>query len=289
MKMALAQMQAGQDVEDNIKRGLEWVRLAAEKGASAICFPELSFLPFFPQARGDRKYFEWAETVPGPTADRVSEAARAAGIVVIVNVYEKTRRGDFYNTALVVDVDGVLKGKYRMTHIAEGPGFNEKFYYWPGDSGYPVFQTRIGRIGIATCHDRSFPEVFRCLALDGAEIVFVPTVLTVSAYREASVFLDIPQQAASMANGIFTVCVNRVGPGGCAKPDPEAGVTAEKLTSCGASLVTNPFGKVVGRASLECEDLAIVEIDPAEVLAARHRRPYFRDRRPETYERLCTL
>ncbi|MCI0538890.1 MAG: hypothetical protein L0Z50_27095 [Verrucomicrobiales bacterium] len=289
MKLALAQMQVGPDPKANLSRGIEWIRKAAEAGASVICFPELSFLPFFPQAYGLRQYFEYAETVPGPTADRISEVAGAAGIVVIVNIYEKTERGDFFNTAIVADADGVLKGKYRMAHIAEGPGFNEKFYYWPGDSGYPVFQTRIGRVGIATCHDRNFPETFRCLALDGAEIVFVPTVFTVSAYHEASDFLTIPQQAASMANGIFTVCVNRIGPGGCAGPDSEAEVTAEKLTSCGSSLVTNPIGKIVGRAALESEDLAIVDIDPAEVLAARRRRPYFRDRRPGTYRRLTAF
>lgn len=215
--------------------------------------------------------------------------ARSSGDGGKLIVVGRPFNSENYNTAFVVDADGVLKGKYRMAHIAEGPGFNENFYYWPGDSGYPVFQTLIGRIGIATCHDRNFPEVFRCLALDGAEIVFVPTGLTVSAYQEASNFLDIPQQAASMANGIFTVCVNRVGPGGCAKPDPEAGVSAEKLAACGASLVTNPFGKIVGRAALEREDLAIVDIDPAEVLAARHRRPFFRDRRPETYMRLTAF
>ena len=286
MKVALAQMKVGPDPSVNLRRGVEWIRKAGEGGAAAICFPELSFLPFFPQARCDRQYFQWAETIPGPTTDRMCEAACATQIGVIANIYETTKRGDFYNTAIIVDADGVLKGKYRMGHIAEGPGFNEKFYYWPGDSGYPVFQSRIGRIGVAICHDRNFPEVFRCLALEGAEVVFVPTVFSLSAYREAPAFLEISQQAASLANGIFTVCVNRVGPGGCAKPDPDGEANEEKLTACGNSLVTNPFGSVIGRAALEREDIAIVEINPAEVLDARHRRPYFRDRRPETYTRL---
>ncbi|HEV2842613.1 MAG TPA: nitrilase-related carbon-nitrogen hydrolase [Chthoniobacterales bacterium] len=282
MKLAVAQMQVGPNTEENLSRGIEWIRIAAEKGASVICFPELSFLPFFPKERALRKYFSLAEAVPGPTTDRISEAAVAAEIVVIVNIYEKTGRGDFYSTALVMDADGTLKGRYRMAHIAEGPGFNEKFYYWPGDSGYPVFQTHIGAIGVAICHDRNFPEVFRCLALNGAEIVFVPTAFTLSAYQEAPKFLDIPQQAASMANSIFTVCVNRVG--SCARAEPHpSGATEETFTACGASLVTNPFGEIVHRAALEHEELAFVDIELTEVRNARQRRPYFRDRRPETY------
>jgi N-carbamoylputrescine amidase len=279
-------MQVGKDVMENVERGIEWIRLAREKGASVICFPELSFLPFFPQVYGDRKWFDYAEPVPGPMTERISVAARAAGIVAIVNIYEKTDRADFYNTSFVVDADGVLKGKYRMAHVAEGPGFNEKFYYWPGNSGYPVFDTRIGRIGVAICHDRNFPEVFRCLALDGAQIVFVPTVLTVAAYEEAAGFLDIPQQAASMANGMFTACVNRIGHGNCAWTNPDAGVPEKKLTACGASLVTNPVGAIIGRAAVGREDLAVVDIDLDEVFRARQRRPFFRDRRPETYMRL---
>lgn len=282
MIIALAQIEAGQDRTRNIERGVEWIHAAAAKAASAICFPELSFLPFFPQAPGRRGYFEWAESIPGPTTDRLGEAARSAGIVVVANLYEQSDRDQFFNTAVLLESDGVLRGAYRMAHIAEGPGFHEKYYYWPGNSGYPIFETKLGKVGMAICHDRNFPEVFRCLALGGAFLVFVPTAFSKLAYRTGPHFLDVPQQAASMANGIFTVCVNRVGPGGCeALAAPS--VPADKMTFCGGSMVTGPSGEVIARGAMEREDLVMATIEPAAVQSAREARPYFRDRRPESY------
>lgn len=282
--IALAQMAVETDHEANVGRGLDLMTRAHREGASAICFSELSFLPFFPHARADSRYFEWAETIPGPTVERFQDAAREKGLVVVLNVYERTAREDFFDTTAVIGMDGSLLGTCRMAHIAENAAFNEKYYYWPGDSGYPVFHTDIGAIGVATCHDRNFPEVFRSLALNGAAIVFVPTAYSMDAYLRSRAFYEIPQQAASMANGIYTICVNRVGPGRCVRA--LSGVSADKLTFCGASFATSPSGEVVARAKEGADDLAVATVSLQEVAAARMRRPFFRDRRPETYSRL---
>ena len=284
VRVALAQLGVGPDIEENIRHCIRAVESASDGGATAICFPELSYLPFFPHARADPKYFKWAEPASGPTIKRFQEAAAKRNIVVLLNVYEATSRRDYYDTTIAIDADGSIRGSYRMTHRAESSAFNESFYYWPGDSGFPNFETTIGRIGIATCHDRHFPEVFRCLALEGASIVFVPNAISVHSFEQSRSFFEIPNQAASMANGIFTVCVNRIGPGGCV--EMLHGVPHDKFTFAGASFVTAPDGRITEQAAVGTEQLLITTLEIDEVQHARHHRPFFRDRRPECYGRL---
>lgn len=282
--VALAQFTVGPDRERNVCRGLDILSEAAGRGAQAICFAELSFLPFFPHVRADGAYFGWAEPICGPTVQRFREAAREHGILTIINIYERTERHDYFDTAVVLHPDGREPDSYRMGHLAESAAFNEKFYYWPGDSGYPVFDTCLGLIGVAVCHDRQFPEVFRSVALSGANVVFVPTAYSCAAFESSRRFFEIPNQAASMANGIFTVCVNRVGPGGCGNSLP--GIPERRLTFCGASFITSPLGEVIGQAQENVDDLVLVELDLTLVRSARECRPFLRDRRPNTYGRL---
>jgi N-carbamoylputrescine amidase len=284
IRIALAQVEIGNDVEENLHHCIGSVASAAEGGAAAICFPELSCLPFFPHARANPKYFDLAEAIPGPRVNRFQDAAAKHGIVVVLNVYEATSRYDYYDTTVAIDADGSIRGSYRMTHKAESSAFNESFYYWRGDSGFPAFETAIGRIGLATCYDRHFPEVFRCLALEGAWVVFVPNAISVHSIEHSRNFFEMPNQAASMANGIFTVCVNRSGPGGCVEFLPE--VPRDKFTFAGASFVTAPDGRITAQAEVRAEQLLITTLDTAEVQKARHQRPFFRDRRPECYGRL---
>lgn len=286
IKIAMAQMSQSTDVEKNLTKGLEMMECAAKEGAQAICFAELCFLPFFPHDRSNAKHFTLAEPVNGATVRRIQAAAQRLSLVTVINIYEVTDRGDYYDSAVVIDADGTMLGTYRMTHLAENAAFNEKYYYWPGNQGYPVFSTAIGRVGVAVCHDRNFPEVFRALALDGAQVVFVPTAYSWAGYESSREFFEIPNQAASMANAIFTVCVNRVGPGGCVEELP--GVSPRKLEFCGGSFVTGPTGRVIGRAATGQEEVKCIDLPLEEVQIARQRRPFFRDRRPETYQRLLS-
>ncbi len=271
MRVACAQFQHSGDRATSLEKAVEWVARAAEAGADLIVFPELAFDFFFPQVRADASYFDWAEPIPGPTTERFQAAAAQHGIVTVINVFERAAPGRYYDASPVIDADGTLLGVSRMLHIAEEPGYNEKYYYWPGDTGWPVYSTRAGRVGVAICYDRHYPEHFRALALDGAELIVVPTATSTSEQAFRDVW-QIEIQAAAVANQTFVAVANR------------AGVDGE-LHFFGESFVAGPTGAIVARAAADREELLLAEIDLEGIERARRHLPFLRDLRYDLYGR----
>jgi N-carbamoylputrescine amidase len=269
MRVACAQFRHAGSHAASLDKAMEWMNRAADRGVDLIVFPELAFDYFFPQVRADAKYFDCAEPIPGPTTARFQEAAARHEIVTVINVFERAAPGRYYDASPVIDADGELLGVSRMLHIAEEPGYNEKFYYWPGDTGWPVYETRAGKIGVAICYDRHFPEHFRALALGGAELVVVPTATSQSEQAFKDVW-EIEIQASAVANQIFVAVANRAG-------------VDEALRFFGASFVVGPRGQVIARARVDEEELLVTEIELGDIEAARRHLPFLRDLRYDLY------
>ncbi len=267
MKIALIQQRATPDREANRARGLAAAERAARQGARVICFAELAFDPFYPQRPATPAALALAEPVPGPTTEVFAELARRMGVVVVLNLFERDG-GRTWDSSPVVDADGTLLGTTRMVHITEYPCFHEQGYYAPGDRGMPVYETRYGRIGVAICYDRHYPEVMRALALAGAELVVVPQAGAVDEWPEG--LYEAEMRVAAFQNGFFTALVNRVGPEDC-------------LEFAGESFVCSPDGRVLARAGCGTEEVLVQEIDLSEVGRSHARRLFLRDRRPEVY------
>jgi N-carbamoylputrescine amidase len=269
MKVACAQFRHEGDREKSVGKALEWVARAAGDGADLIVFPELAFDFFFPQVRADASYFDLGEPIPGPTTETFQAAAAKHGIVTVINVFERAAPGRYYDASPVIDADGTLLGVSRMHHIAEEPGYNEKFYYWPGDGGWPVYETKAGRLGVAICYDRHYPEHFRALALGGAEVVVVPTATSMSEQAFRDVW-EIEVQAAAVANQIFIAVTNRAGLDG-------------ELQFFGESFVAGPNGMIITRAASDEEELLVTEIDLDAIEETRRHVPFLRDLRTDLY------
>lgn len=260
-----------------LDKHLKFTKQAAEKGVRILCFQELFNGPYF-CAEQNANWYESAEEVPGgPTITKMKELAKQYQMVLIVPVYEKEQTGIYYNTAAIIDADGTYLGKYRKTHIPQvNPGFWEKFYFRPGNLGYPTFQTKYARIGVYICYDRHFPEGARALGLNGAEIVFNPSA-TVAGLSEYLWKLEQPAHAA--ANGYFVGAINRVG--------TEAPWNIGEFY--GSSYFCDPRGTVVAQASRDKEELLVADLDLDLIKEVRNTWQFFRDRRPETYEPLVKL
>ncbi|RMD92071.1 MAG: carbon-nitrogen hydrolase family protein, partial [Calditrichaeota bacterium] len=212
LKLALIQQRASTDVKENLKRGMEAFEKAASQGARLIIFPELSFTYFYPQKPSDSNILELAESIPGTTTEVFSELARKWRTVVVLNLFEK--KGDStYDSTPVIDADGTLLGVTRMVHIIEAPCFHEKGYYAPGNGKSLVYETSAGKIGIAICYDRHFPEYMRALALNGAEVVVVPQAGAVGEWPPG--LFKAEMQVAAFQNGYFVALCNRVGKEDC--------------------------------------------------------------------------
>ncbi|MCF8243021.1 MAG: hypothetical protein K9J16_16715 [Melioribacteraceae bacterium] len=268
MKIALIQQRASSDVEANILKGLNSVRKAAEAGAKIISFAELAFTPFYPQKKSAGNNFELAEPIPGSLTNRFAEAAREYGVVIILNLYEKD--GDkTFDSSPVINTDGEIIGITRMIHITDYACFHEKGYYDPGDTNVPVYETEFGKIGVAICYDRHYPEYMRALALNGAEIVFVPQAGAVGEWPEG--LYEAEMRVAAFQNGYFTALCNRVGEEEC-------------LTFSGESFVCDPEGKVISRAAAGKDEILICEIDLELINKSNARRLFLPDRRQELYK-----
>ena len=272
LRIALAQVAVGPHREDNIQKALKMMAHAAQAGAELVVFPEMSVDPFFPQYRADKRYFDWAVPVPGPLTDRFQALAADLGLATVINLYERAAPGRYYDCSPVLSIDGSYLGKQRMTHILEGPGYNERYYYWQGDSGYPVFDVGPVRIGVAICYDRHFPELMRALVLGGAMLIVVPTA-TASLEAEFRAVWEIEMQAAAVANGVFIAVANRAG-------------VDDTLRFFGCSFVVDPYGRVLRRAPEDDVALLVADLDLDLVEEARRDMPFLRDRRPETYRPL---
>lgn len=267
MKIALVQQRATGDREANRLRGLEAVEEAARRGANVISFAELAFDPFYPQKHATRDELRLAEPVPGPTTEMFRSKAAELGVVLVLNLFE--RDGDLtYATSPVIDKDGTLLGKTRMVHITEYTCFHEQGYYAPGDKGAPVYETEFGKIGVAICYDRHYPEYMRALALGGAQVVSTPQAGAIGEWPEG--LYEAEMRVAAFQNGYFTALCNRVG----AEP---------RLTFAGESFVCDPDGKVIARAGRETEEILLCDIDLEQAATSHARRLFMRDRRPELY------
>jgi N-carbamoylputrescine amidase len=267
MKLALIQQHASPDLDGNLRRGLEAARRAAGDGADAVVFAELAFTPFYPQAPPTGDVPSLAEPVPGPTTEAFQRLARDLGLVILLNLFE--RDGDrTFDCSPVIDADGTLLGRTRMVHILEAPCFHEQQYYAPGDLGAPVYQTRAGRIGVAICYDRHFPEYMRALALGGADLVVVPQAGVVDEWPAG--FFEGEMCAAAFQNGYFVALCNRVGAETC-------------LTFAGESFVCGPDGAVRARAPRGADATLLAEVNLAEAAHSHARRFLLKDRRPDLY------
>lgn len=267
MKIGLIQQSCSADKKENLRKGLNSARQAAEAGAKIICFAELAFEPFYPQYKNPDNPAGDAETIPGDATDLFSEIAEEFGVVIILNLYEKA--GDaLYDSSPIINSDGSILGTTRMVHITDYACFHEKEYYTPGNNGAPVYETPFGKIGIAICYDRHYPEYMRALALAGAEIVFIPQAGSVGEWPEGLYEAEV--RTASFQNGYYTALCNRVG------EEP-------KLTFAGESFVCNPAGEVIARAAEGTEEILYADINLDKVQQSHARNLFLRDRRPELY------
>jgi len=259
-----------------IEAHLPLVAKAAKKGVKVLCFQEVFTQPYFCPSQ-DAKWYRAAEAIPdGPTTRLMQDLARKHAMVIVVPIYEEAMTGVYYNTAAVIDADGRYLGKFRKVHIPQVAGFYEKFFFKPGNLGYPVFETAYCRLGVYICYDRHFPEGWRALALNGAEYIVNPsaTVAGLSQY-----LWELEQPAAAVANGVFIGACNRVG--------TEAPWNIGRFY--GSSYVVNPRGKLLRQASEDKDELVVADMDLDMVREVRDLWQFFRDRRPETYGDLTNL
>jgi len=280
--VALIQMSCGPEPADNLAKALDRVAEAARKGADVVCLPELFQTQYFCQ-REDAALFDLAEPIPGAGTEKLTAAARQNKVVLIASLFEKRAPGLYHNTAAIFDSDGVLRGIYRKMHIPDDPLYYEKFYFTPGDLGFPNFQTQYGKIGVQICWDQWYPEGSRVTALSGAQVIFYPTSIGWHPHEKAefgAAQLDAwktIQRAHAIANGVYVAVVNRVGfEGKPANGDPG-------LEFWGNSFVADPFGQIVSEGSNDKEEILVVECDPAKSEDTRRNWPFLRDRRIDAY------
>jgi beta-ureidopropionase len=275
IRAALVQTTWTGDKESMIKAHQQYARDAAAQGAKVVCFQELFYGPYFCQVQ-DAAYYDYAESIPGPTTERFQALAAELGLVMILPMYEKEQEGVLYNTAAVVDADGKFLGKYRKHHIPQVNGFWEKFYFRPGNLGYPVFDTAVGKVGVYICYDRHFPEGWRELGLGGAQIVFNPSATS----RGLSSYLwQLEQPASAVANEYFIGAINRVGIEPLGDDD-----------FYGQSYFVDPEGKFVGDVGdTNNPELIVRDLDLGLIKTVRERWQFYRDRRPESYTRTVAL
>jgi len=258
-----------------LEHHLPFIEEAGKKGVQILCLQEIFNGPYFCPSQ-DVRWYDAAETVPGPMTDLMSEYAKKYEMVMIVPVYEYVQPGVYYNTAAVIDADGTYLGKYRKKQIPHTNGFWEKFFFKPGDAEYPVFQTRYAKIGVYICYDRHFPEGARILGLNGAEIVYNPSA-TVAGLSQH--LWKLEQPAHAVANGYFMGCINRVG--------TEAPWNIGKFY--GTSYHVNPRGEIIDEASEDNDELLISTLDLDMIDDVRKVWQFYRDRRPETYGKLTEI
>lgn len=268
-------MSAGEDSGANLAKAIAGIEAAAKRGAQIVCLEELFLSPYFPQSE-DAAKFKLAEPIPGPTTQSLSRLAQKREIVIIASVFERRSAGIYHNTAVVIDVDGSILGKYRKMHIPDDPCYYEKFYFTPGDLGFPSFQTRYARIGALVCWDQWFPEAARLTSLAGAEVLFYPTAIgwLQSERRDVAKAQnsawELIQRAHALANGVFVAAVNRVGREG-------------KLRFWGNSFIAGPFGEIISQAGGDREEVLVARCDLEKIAETRQNWPFLRDRRIDAY------
>ena len=277
--IGLVQMRCTADPAANLAAAMARIRAAARRGARIVCLPELFRTQYFCQ-REDAAVFDLAESIPGPSTEALAGLARELGVVLVVSLFERRAAGVYHNTAVVLDADGTLRGRYRKMHVPDDPLYYEKFYFTPGDLGFRAFDTAAGRVGTLVCWDQWYPEAARLTALAGAEVIFYPTAIgwhpgEKAEHGEAQLAAwQTIQRAHAIANGVYVAAANRVG---------HEGPTGGGLEFWGASFVCDPFGVVMAEASRTEEDILVVECDRRHQEDVRRHWPFLRDRRIDAY------
>jgi N-carbamoylputrescine amidase len=276
--VGLIQMRCGVKPADNLEKAVALSRQAARSGAQIVCLPELFRSRYFCQSE-DHEFFKLAEPIPGETTQALSELARKRGIVIVGSIFERRSAGVYHNTAVVIDVNGKLVGKYRKMHIPDDPLYYEKFYFTPGDLGFRSFRTKHADVGTLVCWDQWYPEAARLTALKGAQILFYPTAIgwhqsekRKFGQKQYDAWLTI-QRSHAIANGVFVAVPNRVGLEGT-------------VQFWGGSFVCDPFGEVIARASHDKEEVLLAQCDLAQVEQTRQHWPFLRDRRIDAYQHI---
>jgi N-carbamoylputrescine amidase len=273
VRAALVQTKWTGDAASMVDAHEKYARAAAADGAKIMGFQEVFNAPYFCQVQ-EAEHYRWAEQVPeGPTVRRMCALAKELGLVLVVPIYEIEGPGFYYNTAAVIDADGRYLGKYRKHHIPQLPGFWEKYYFRPGNLGWPIFDTAVGRVGVYICYDRHFPEGWRALGLAGAQLVYNPSATS----RGLSSYLwKLEQPAAAVANEYFIAAINRVGVEEYGDND-----------FYGTSYFVDPRGQFVGEvASGDAEELVVRDLDFDLIDQVRQQWQFYRDRRPDAYQSL---
>ena len=280
VKVGLVQMSCADNPAANLAKAVKRIEAAAAKGAKIVCLQELFRSRYFCQSE-DHRNFKLAESVPGPSTEALSVLARKQGIVIVASIFERRSAGIYHNSAVVIDADGSLAGKYRKMHIPDDPLYYEKFYFTPGDLGFPSFDTRYAKVGVLVCWDQWFPEGARAAALSGAQILFYPTAIgwipnepRAVAQNQRTAW-EIIQRSHAVANGVFIASVNRVGREG-------------RIKFWGRSFVAGPFGELVAQAGGEREEVLIADCDLRKIEETRQSWPFLRDRRTDAYGALQT-
>jgi N-carbamoylputrescine amidase len=275
VKVGLVQMSCAEPPAANLAKAMERIEAAAKHGAKIVCLQELFRSRYFCQSE-DQRNFKLAEAIPGPSSDALGELARRKKIVIVASVFEKRTAGIYHNTAVVIDADGSIAGIYRKMHIPDDPLYYEKFYFTPGDLGFPSFQTRYAKIAVLVCWDQWFPEGARLAALAGAQILFYPTAIgwipketarVAQAQRQA---WELIQRSHAVANGVYVASVNRIGREG-------------KINFWGHSFVAGPFGEIIAQASDKRDDVLVANCDLNKIEETRQSWPFLRDRRIDAY------
>jgi N-carbamoylputrescine amidase len=276
VNIGLIQAKCSVNKEKNIEFTVKHIKSAASKGAQIICLQELFSTQYFCETE-DLKNFELAETIPGPTTNLLCDVSKETGVVIIASLFEKRTSGIYHNTTVVIDSNGKYLGMYRKNHIPDDPGFCEKFYFTPGDTGYKVFSTKFGKIGVLICWDQWFPEAARLTAMKGAEIIFYPTAIGWPEGQDENLCKkeyeawQTMQRSHAIANGVHVVAVNRTG--------HEAG-----NNFWGGSFISDPFGEIIYQAPHHEESVSVAEIDLNLTEYYRSHWPFFRDRRIDAYK-----
>lgn len=278
-RVGLIQMRCSTDPADNLARASEMLREAASKGAQVACLPELFLTQYFCQVE-DAAIFDLAEPIPGPTTDALAAVARETKMTIVGSIFERRAAGVYHNTAVVLESDGSMVGKYRKMHIPDDPLYYEKYYFTPGDLGFKAFETKHAKVGTLVCWDQWYPEAARLTAIQGAEVLFYPTAIgwhpaEKAEFGEAqSSAWETMQRAHAIANGVFVGAINRIG---------HEGPADGGLEFWGGSFLADPFGRILAKASRDREEVLVVECDPRLQEETRRNWPFLRDRRIDAY------
>ena len=279
VRVGLTQKACVDDPDANLKRQLQLATQAAQGGAQIICTQEIFRSKYFCQVE-DHRFFQLAETIPGPSTEAFQQLAKAHEVVVVASLFERRAAGLYHNTAVVIDADGSVLGLYRKMHIPDDPLYYEKFYFTPGDLGWKAVETRHGRLGTLVCWDQWYPEAARLTALEGALALFYPTAIGWhpkekkqygAGQRDAWITI---QRSHAIANGVYVCAANRVG---------HEGKKGGGIEFFGSSFICDPFGKILAQASTDREEILTAEIDPAQQETIRQHWPFLRDRRVDAY------